>query len=76
MPVQRKLTITVSDEVYRGLHHYIGRGEISRFIETLVRPHVVIDRALEDEYREAAIDEEAEREALAWIESDVGHGLG
>jgi len=73
--MQRKLTITVSDEVYRGLHHHIGRGEISRFIETLVRPHVVTDRDLEDEYRAAAADEGAEREALAWIESDVDEGL-
>jgi predicted CopG family antitoxin len=73
--MQRKLTITVSDEVYRGLHHHIGRGEISRFIETLVRPHVVTDRGLEEEYREATRDEEAEQEALAWIESDVDEGL-
>jgi hypothetical protein len=73
--MQRKLTITVSDEVYRGLHHHIGRGEISRFIESLVRPHVVTDSNLEDEYREAAADEEAERDALDWIESDFDEGL-
>lgn len=73
--MQRKLTITVSDEVYRGLHHHIGRGEISRFIESLVRPHVVEDSSLEDEYRTAATDEEAERTALAWIETNVDEGL-
>jgi predicted CopG family antitoxin len=73
--MHRKLTITVSDEVYRGLHHHIGRGEISRFIESLVRPHVVTDRDLEDEYRAAAADEESERAARAWIESDVDEGL-
>jgi len=70
--MQRKLTITISDEVYRGLHHLVGRGEISRFIETLVRPHVVADEALETEYRQAARDEAAEREALEWIEADLG----
>lgn len=73
--MQRKLTITVSDEVYRGLHDAVGRGEISRFIETLVRPYILTDRSLEDEYREAASDSEAEREALAWIESDVDEGI-
>jgi predicted CopG family antitoxin len=73
--VQRKLTITVSDEVYRGLHHRVGRGEISRFIEHLVRPHVVSDDDLEDEYREAARDEAAEREAREWIEAAVDEGL-
>jgi len=73
--MQRKLTITVSDDVYRGLHHHIGRGEISRFIESLVRPHVVTDRELEEEYREAAANVEAERAALDWIEHAVDEGL-
>lgn len=69
--MQRKLTITVSDEVYRGLYHRVDRREISRFIEDLVRPHVVIDSTLEEEYREAARDEQAEREAREWIEAHV-----
>ena len=73
--MQRKLTITVSDEVYRGLHHQVGRGEISRFIEELVRPHVVTEEVLEAAYREAAQDEEAEREAYEWIEANVDEGL-
>ena len=64
----RKLTITVSDEVYRGLHQQVGRGEISRFIERLVRPHVVSDTGVEAAYRELAADREREQEALEWIE--------
>ena len=47
--MQRKLTITIADYVYRGLHNHVGRGAISRFIENLVRPHVVLDSALEEE---------------------------
>jgi predicted CopG family antitoxin len=73
--MQRKLTITVADDVYRGLYHKVGRGEISRFIEDLVRPHVVTDDALEAEYREAAQDEDAEREAHEWIEAHVDEAL-
>jgi predicted CopG family antitoxin len=73
--VQRKLTITVADDVYRGLHQRVGRGEISRFIENLVRPYVVTDSELEAEYREAAMDAEAEREALDWIEANVDEAL-
>jgi predicted CopG family antitoxin len=69
--MQRKLTITISDEVYRGLHHQIGRGEISRFIEDLVRPHVMSEGGLEHLYREAAQDTEAEREAAEWLEADL-----
>ncbi len=72
--MQRKLTITVSDDVYRGLHHRVGRGGISRFIEDLVRPHVTADDDIERLYREAAQDAEAEREAMEWIEADLGEG--
>ena len=73
--MHRKLTITVADDVYRGLHQKVGRGEISRFIEGLVRPHVVTDADLEAGYREMAADTEREREAWEWIEANVDEAL-
>jgi predicted CopG family antitoxin len=73
--MQRKLTITVADEVYRGLHDQIGRGEISRFIEALVRPHVIATNDLETEYREAAKDTAEEEEANNWIEANLDEAL-
>ncbi|HKO25715.1 MAG TPA: ribbon-helix-helix domain-containing protein [Chloroflexota bacterium] len=73
--MRRKLTITIADDVYRGLHHRVGRGDISRFIEDLVRPHVVTDGALEAEYRDAATDSQAEQEAQEWIEANVDEAL-
>jgi predicted CopG family antitoxin len=73
--MQRKLTITVAEEVYRGLHQKVGRGQISSFIEQLVRPHVVDEDALEAGYRAMAADEEYEREAREWIEADLGEVL-
>ena len=39
--MQKKLTITINEEVYWGLHKVIGPRKISRFVEELVRPHVV-----------------------------------
>ena len=73
--MQRKLTITIADEVYRGLHQQIGRGAISRFIENLVRPYVVATDELEAEYRTAAEDAAAEQEAMDWIETCVDEAL-
>jgi predicted CopG family antitoxin len=73
--MQRKLTITIADDVYRGLHQQIGRGEISRFIEGLVRPYVVTTEELEAEYRTAAKDTGAEQEAMDWIEANVDEAL-
>jgi len=36
--MQKKLTITLEDQVYEGLHNAVGRRNISRFINSLVRP--------------------------------------
>ena len=69
--MQRKLTITVDETVYEGLHRVIGRGHISAFIESLVRPHV-LPREIEAAYQQMARDEEREADALAWVEGVVG----
>jgi predicted CopG family antitoxin len=73
--MHRKLTITIADEVYQGLHHKVGRGNISGFIEGLVRPHVVAESRLEDGYRAMAADAEREQEAREWIEATVDDAL-
>jgi predicted CopG family antitoxin len=69
--MQKKLTITIDEQVYKGLHAVIGRRRISRFIEDLVRPYV-IHQELEAAYKRMAQDEEREAEALEWAEATVG----
>lgn len=66
--MQKKLTITIDESVYKGLHKVIGRGQISEFIENLLRPHVV-NKALNDAYRDMALDTVRERDAFEWIEA-------
>ncbi|MFN2323267.1 MAG: addiction module antitoxin [Trueperaceae bacterium] len=68
--MRRKLTITVDEQVYAGLHRVIGRRRISGFIETLVKPHVVRED-LAQAYRQMAQDEEREAAALVWVEATV-----
>ena len=68
---RRKLTITVEDEVYRGLRKVVGRRNISRFLNDLARPHVV-SASLEEGYRAMAADERREAEASQWTEDLVG----
>jgi hypothetical protein len=65
--MHRKLTITLAEDVYQGLHRQVRRGQISSFIEDLVRPLLAADSELEAAYREMAADAEREREALEWI---------
>ncbi len=69
--MQKKLTITVDERVYDGLHKVVGRRRISRFVESLVRPHV-IGKDLEAAYRQMAQEEAREAEALKWAEATVG----
>lgn len=69
--MQKKLTITIDEEVYAGLHRVIGQRRISHFIEGLVRPHV-ISTELADSYRLMSEDEEAEAEAHEWADALIG----
>lgn len=65
--MKKKLTITIDEQVYNGLHTVIGRRHISQFIERLVRPYVLIQE-IETGYRDMALDDEREREAMEWAE--------
>jgi len=69
--LQKKLTITLDEKVYEGLHTVVGRRRISRFIEDLVRPKVSRQH-LEEAYKQMARDEEREADALEWAEGSVG----
>lgn len=73
--MQKKLTITINEQVYDGLHRVIGRRNISQFIESLVRPHV-LGKELEAAYRQMAQDESREAEALEWAEGTFGDVSG
>ena len=68
--MSKKLTITVPDDVYKGLHAVIGARRISKFISDLARPHVV-QRELAKAYKQMAADESREREALEWADDFI-----
>jgi predicted CopG family antitoxin len=69
--MQKKLTITINEEVYDGLHSVIGPRKISRFIEELVRPHV-LKKDMYAAYKDMAADQTRKSEALEWAEATVG----
>ena len=73
--MQKKLTITVDEEVYIALHKVIGPRKISRFVQEVVRPYVVRPD-YESAYAEMAKDKKRENEALEWAEitfKDMDH---
>lgn len=65
--MQKKLTITIDEEVYEGLHSNIGPRKISRYIQEIVRPHVVRPN-LDSAYAEMARDKRREKDAEEWAE--------
>jgi hypothetical protein len=70
----KKLTISINDRVYDGLHAVIGRGNIGKFLEDLARPFVV-EESLAAAYQELSADRDREAEAHEWSEAFVADGL-
>ena len=68
--MQKKLTITVDEEVYDDLHKAIGPRKISRFVQEIVRPHAVRSN-LDAAYTEMARDKKREKEAAEWAEINL-----
>lgn len=69
--MQKKLTLSVDEAIYEGLHRIVGRGKISRFIEDLVRPYVS-ESSLDEGYQAMAADSEREAEAREWNNALAG----
>lgn len=69
----KKITITLDDDVYQGLHATIGRGNISRFLSNLARPHVVQEDIVAG-YAAMAADAQREADASAWSEALLHDG--
>ncbi len=65
--MQKKLTITIDEDVDAGLYQVVGRRKISRFIESSVRPYVIYGD-IQEGYRQMAADTEREAEAMEWVE--------
>jgi predicted CopG family antitoxin len=71
--MQRKLTITVDEDVYEGLQTVVGRRKIGKFLQDLARP-LVVRSELDSAYKAMAADQSREAEALEWAEATCGDG--
>jgi len=58
--------------VYNDLYAVIGKRKISKFIENLIKPHIVGDN-LSLAYQEMAQDAKREIEACQWTEGLIHH---
>jgi len=69
--MQKKLTISLNELVYDELCRVVGRGNISKFIENLIKPKLK-ENDLDAAYSEMAADSVREQEALEWSNAVVG----
>lgn len=72
--MQRKMTISIDEDVYRGLLAVVGKRKMSKFISNLVRPHVV-GAYLDEGYRAMSADRQRENEAQEWVNASLGEDL-
>jgi hypothetical protein len=68
--MQKKLTITINEQIYEGLYRLVGPRKISGFIEDLVRPHVLYPD-LERAYAELTQNTAREGAASEWTSGDT-----
>ena len=73
--MRKRMTITLDEAVYDGLHRTIGKRQMSQFIEDLLRPHV-LDTSFDDGYRAMAADAARELEAHEWCNDAANKNLG
>ena len=70
--MQKRMTITMDEDVYEGLFRVVGRGKVSQFLQELARPHVLQNAALDEAYRAMSADAQYEAEAGEWIDGLIG----
>ncbi len=63
--MQKKLTITIQENIYNDLHLIVGKGRISKFIENIIKPYITKDN-LRLAYQAMAKDKQREKEACEW----------
>ena len=69
--MQKKMTISLNEAVYDELCRVVGRGNISKFIENLIKPQLKAND-LDAAYSEMAADSVREQEALEWSNAVIG----
>jgi len=65
--MQKKLTISIAENVYNDLYAVIGKRKISKFIENLIKPYIISDN-LSLAYQEISQDAQREIEFCESVE--------
>ena len=73
--MHKRITITLDEAVYDGLHRTVAKRKMSQFIEDLLKP-LVLDTSLDEGYKAMASDTLREAQAAEWcnaLSGDAAH---
>jgi hypothetical protein len=68
--MNKRMTISIDEEVYDSVVSRVGKQNVGQFLENLARP-IVLPESLDADYAAMATDEEREKQALVWSEALV-----
>jgi hypothetical protein len=66
--MHKRMTITLDEAVYYGLHRTVAKRKMSQFIEDLLKP-LVLDSSLDGGYHAMAADKQREMQAAEWCDA-------
>ena len=74
--MQRKITLSIEEEIYRKLRFLIPKRKMSKFVEEALkekieRLKVEIEEPIEEGFKMMGKDKEREKEALEWSEAGM-----
>jgi len=76
--MQRKITLSINEEVYRKLHFLISRRKISKFVEKSVEEKIKkleLADPIEKGFKMMGKAYEREKESLEWSEAGISEEL-
>ena len=76
--MQRKITLSIDETIYRKLHFLIPKRKMSEFVEESVKERIKrfkLEDPIEKGFRMMGKDEVREKEALEWSEVGITEEL-
>lgn len=72
--MQRKITLSIEEEIYRKLRFLIPKRKMSKFVEEALKEKIErlkLEEPIEEGFKMMGKDKEREKEALEWSEAGI-----
>jgi len=72
--MQRKITLSIEEKIYRKLRFLIPKRKMSKFVEEAIKEKIgrlKLEEPIEEGFKMMGKDKEREKEALEWSEAGM-----